>query len=124
MTDAVTVTITGADEVADTMRKAAQDLGDMSKAHKAAAAIFVPLARARAPRLTGALAAATLPASSKDGAGFTNARPFFGPIHYGWPHHDIRAQPFVDEAVADSESQWMAVYVDAVSDICNEVKGA
>ena len=118
------VTVTGAAEVASTMRKAARQLGDMTKAHRAAADIFTTLARARAPRLTGALAAATQAAASKEGAGFQNDLPYFGPIHYGWPHRNIVAQPYVDEAVADSEAQWFAVYVRAVQDACDEVRGA
>jgi hypothetical protein len=117
-------TITGADEVARTMRKAGRSLGDMTHAHRDAADIFASLARATAPRVSGALANATQAAATKDGAGIQNALPYFGPIHYGWPQRNIAAQPYVDEAVADSESQWLAVYQKAAQDAADSVKGA
>lgn len=124
MAEPVTVTVTGADRVASTMKSAARDLGDLSEANKAAAAIFVAASRPPAPKLTGRLAAATRPAFTKTEAGFTNPEPYFGPIHYGWPAHNIRAQPFVDEGLDASEAQWLRVYEDAVDKAAAEVKGA
>ena len=118
------VTITGADTVASTMHQAGRALGDMTHANQSAADIFAELARMRAPRLTGALANATQAAASKDAAGITNDLPYFGPIHYGWPQHNIEAQPYVDEAVADTQDQWMAVYEHAAQDACDMVRGA
>lgn len=124
MADRVTVTVIGADRVASTMKTAAHDLGDMSDAHKAAAAIFVGASRPLAPHVTGRLASATRSGFTKDSAGFTNYEPYFGPIHYGWPGHNISAQPFVDEAADATEAQWLAVYQKAVDHACAEVKGA
>lgn len=124
MAQPVTITVEGADEVASTMREAAEHLADLSDAHKEAASIFVEASRPIAPHRTGRLASATEPAWTKDSAGFTNDEPYFGPIHYGWPAHNIEAQPFVDEATDDTESQWLAVYQQAVADICAEVHGA
>ena len=124
MAEPVSWTITGDVEVASTLRKAGRSLEDMTSAHASAAGIIAPAAQARAPRLTGALASATRPASSKEGAGIENALPYFGPIHYGWAERNIAAQPFVDEAVADTEREWFDVYVHAVEHACDEVKGA
>ena len=106
------------------MRKAGHDLGDLRTVNMEAAQIFTRLARARAPRVTGALANATQAAATKDAAGITNALPYFGPIHYGWPARNIEAQPFVDEAVAESEAQWLAVYEKAADHAAESVKGA
>ena len=100
------------------MKDAAHDLDDLSDANKRAAQIFVEASRAPAPKRTGRLAGATRPAWTKDTAGFTNPEPYFGPIHYGWPAHHIRGQPFVDEALSNSEDQWLAVYQDAVNRAC------
>jgi hypothetical protein len=122
--EAIKATITGADTVASTMRGAGHDLGDLSAAHKDAADIFVTVARGNAPRQTGALAGATLPAYSKEGAGFSNVLPYFGPIHYGWPQHNIAANPYVDAAVADTEADWLAVYEHAAQKAADSVKGA
>ena len=124
MAEPVTWTITGDREVATTLEQAGRSLADMAPAHREAAAIIAGAAQGTAPRLTGALASATRPASSKEGAGITNALPYFGPIHYGWAEHNITAQPFVDEAVTDSEREWLAVYEKAVEQACDEVRGA
>lgn len=118
------VTVEGADRVASTMHKAARMLGDLTEQNKQAASIFTLVARQRAPRLTGALAAATMPAWDKDNAGFTNPLPYFGPIHYGWPAHDIEPNPYVDQAVDETERDWLAVYEKATADAAGQVKGA
>jgi predicted small secreted protein len=120
----VSVTVTGATEVASTMRGAGRDLENMGKAHAEAADIIAKASQAAAPRLTGALAAATEAYSSDEGAGVSNPLPYFGPIHYGWAEHNISAQPYVDEAVADSEREWLAVYEHAVQEAADSVRGA
>jgi hypothetical protein len=120
----VSATVTGADTVARTMHGAAHDLRDMSAAHADAADVIATAAQGLAPRLTGALAAETAPASSKEGAGISNALPYFGPIHYGWAEHNITAQPFVDEAVADTEREWLAIYQHAAQEAADSVRGA
>lgn len=117
-------TITGTDRIASTMRKAGRELGDLTPVNQTVADIVARLARARAPRVTGALANATQAAATKKGAGIENVLPYFGPIHYGWPARNIEAQPYVDEAVAESRSQWFAVYEKAAADAAASVKGA
>jgi hypothetical protein len=116
--------VIGTEQIAATMRKAGRDVGDLTNAHRAAAAIFTPAARALAPRLTGALAGATRPEATKDGAGVSNALPYFGPIHYGWPRRNIAAHRFVDEAVTATWSQWFPIYERAIQSACDEVRGA
>ena len=116
--------VTGVSEVSRTLEKAGATLEDMTAANRAAAAIFTPVARARAPHDTGALAGATQPAATKTQAGVENHLPYFGPIHYGWPAHNIEANPFVDRAVEDTVDQWLRVYEDAVQHACDQVKGA
>jgi hypothetical protein len=119
----VTATVTGEDTVARTLRSAGHKLGDLEKANQMVANLFVSRARDNAPRLTGALAAATVPEYSRDEAGFSNVLPYFGPIHYGWPAHNIEAQPYVDEAVDETESDWLAIYEDAAAAACDLVHG-
>ena len=118
------VTITGTEQVSATLRKAGVSLADMTRANQDAANIVAMLARSTAPRVSGALANATQAYASKEGAGIQNVLPYFGPIHYGWPARNIAAQPYVDEAVVATETQWLAVYEHAVQDACDQVKGA
>jgi hypothetical protein len=120
----VTATVTGADTVARTLHSAADHLGNLERTNQEVANLFVNLAQDLAPRVTGALAAATQPEATEDSAGFSNALPYFGPIHYGWPAHNIEAQPFVTEAVADTAAEWMAIYEGAAADACKMVRGA
>jgi hypothetical protein len=122
--DGVHATVTGADRVASTMKAAGRDIGDLTDANKAAGDIIAAGARVIAPRLTGALARATQGAGERDAAGITNMEPYFGPIHYGWPAHNIAAQPFVDTALVQTQDQWLAVYTKAAEHAADQVKGA
>jgi hypothetical protein len=121
---ATSFTMIGADRVASTLHLAARAVADLTDAHRAAAAIFTPVARAQAPKLTGALAGATRPEATKYGAGVSNPLPYFGPIHYGWGKRNIAAQPFVDDAVVATQGQWVPVYEHAIAQACALVKGA
>lgn len=124
MADQVQVTVTGADRVASTMRSAGRQIGNLSDVNHKVAQLIAEASRAPAPKLTGALASATRGIGARDTVGVQNPLPYFGPIHYGWPAHNIAPQPFVDEGMDISERQWMELYEKAADDAANDVKGA
>jgi hypothetical protein len=123
MGEPLTMTLTGDETVARTLRSAGHALANLERSNSDVATLFVTLARVRAPRITGALASATEPEASRDTAGFSNVLPYFGPIHNGWPAHNIEPQPYVTEAVDDTADQWMAIYEGAAADACDLVHG-
>jgi len=70
-----------------------------------AAKAAIPVAatgRDLAPKLSGRLAGSVRPGGSQRGAVVRAGRgavPYAGVIHFGWPRHNIRPQPFLYEAI-------------------------
>lgn len=83
--------------------------------------------RARAPKLTGALAGTVRPSGTKTRAvvraGFARV-PYAGPIHWGWPARGIAAQPFLSDAATSTEPAWQNIYLDAINKTIDKVEGA
>lgn len=52
------------------------------------------------------------------------AVPYAGPIHWGWPSHNIEPQPFIAAAAQDTEPQWLGLYERDVQRTLDRVKGA
>lgn len=50
--------------------------------------------------------------------------PYAGPIHWGWPSHNIEPQPWVSAAAEDTQSVWLGMYEKDVQQALNRVKGA
>ena len=121
------VRIEGARELRATMKKAGDDLTDLKTANAQVAGIVAPVAAGAAPVRTGRLAATVRPAGTKVAAIVRAGRaavPYAGPIEFGWPGHNIAAQPFIVPAAHDTEPQWTEVYWQAVNRIINRIRGA
>lgn len=76
------------------------------------AAMKPVIGAARAPHLTGRLAASLRPFATARAAGVRSSLPYAAPIHWGWPRRNIKAQPFISEA---AESRMDAI-IDEVGD--------
>jgi hypothetical protein len=89
--------------------------------------MVVGVARGLTPVRTGALAGSLRAARVAGGvtvkAG-SGSIPYAGPIHWGWPAHNIKANPFILNAALTTESQWVALYEDEVNKILDRVEGA
>lgn len=124
---AVGFQVEGARTLRRTLKAAGDSLGDLKAAHGAAGAIVLPRAKTSAPRRSGALAG-----NVRASAGATaltlragGARvPYAGPIHWGWRKRNIAAQPFIAEAVSDTQPAIVRVYEAAVNRIVNRIRGA
>ena len=110
----------GAEKLASTLHKAADEISKMETANRKAGAIIANAARSRAPRRTGRLASSI----TVDKAGITASAPYAGPIHWGWPSRNIDPQPFAMGAARATEPQWVAFYEDEVQKALDGVKGA
>lgn len=85
----------------------AAGLADLREPLDAAATLVVAAARAAAPRRTGHLAGAhTVARSSRNRLRVTVATPYAAPVHWGWPAHGIRRQPWV-VASFNRDTAWM-----------------
>lgn len=123
---ASTVRVEGAARLRRTLRKAGHDLAQLKAAHKEAATIAADKARQDAPRQSGDLAGTIRAAGTNTAAivraGF-KAIPYGPVIHWGWPGHNITANPFLTEAAQETEPQWFAVYDQALDQALSQVKG-
>lgn len=107
------VQVSGAREFRAAMKAMEADLSDLTSVNKAAAQPVLNEARQRVPILTG-----NLRDSHKLKATRTSARvmagsgvvPYAGPIHFGWPSHNIEANPWLWESAADKETEVVNEY--------------
>jgi len=119
------VQVDGARRLRATMKRAGSDLQEFKDAHRAAADTVV--AATRAPSRSGKLAASVRPGATKTmaivRAGYSSV-PYAGAIHWGWPRHNIRANPFLSDAATGSEGTWIQAYEREVDDIIDKIEGA
>lgn len=121
------VAVEGLDNLLRTMRRMSADLSDMKDANATVSAFVAGAAASRAPRRSGQLAGTVRGTRQLRRARISAGRasvPYAGPIHWGWPAHHIRANPFVTEAAQSTETAWVAIYARAVQDAVDKVKGA
>ena len=117
------IEIKGAERFASTTAEAAGKLADLSGAGAEAGRIVADLAAATAPRRTGALAASVQPEVAENVATIGSDLVYAPPIHNGWAAHNIRPQPFLDDAVRSSEAQWVGAYDKALQTAIDTVEG-
>lgn len=126
MTRQAVVQVEGARELRKALKKAGDDLADMKALNQAIGNVVVAAARGKAPTRTGALGGSLRAANIVGGvtvrAGSAGV-PYAGPIHWGWPARNIKAQPFVVEAAQSTEAEWVAMYEAEVDRILEKVEG-
>lgn len=118
------VQVHGLRELRRGMRQLNEDLADLKDANATAAATVASAAAARAPHLTGRLAASVRGnrALSRATVLAGGARvPYAGPVHWGWPAHHIEAHPFVVDAAQATEPVWLPAYQLAVEQAVDRV---
>lgn len=107
------VRITGAKELRREIRRAeGPGLKEaLKRAYKESAGVVSTSARREAPVLSGDLRSSIRPLGSQTraqvAAGRGRSNNYAGVIHYGWPGHNIEAQSFLHEALAD---EWPEVH--------------
>lgn len=120
------VQVAGARELRRQLKAAGDDLEDLKAANKEAAHIVELSSVALAPVTTGALMHSIRSSGTKT-AGIVRAGrsslPYAGPIHWGWPKRNIKAQPFMLNAAHQSESRWVEAYSELVDKALAKVKG-
>ena len=126
MTPGPLVKVEGAAQLRRTLRRAGLDLTDLKASHAQAGQIAAAGGQASAPRITGRLASTIRSTGTNTGAtiraGYARV-PYAGPVHWGWPGHNISPNPFLTEGAQATEPDWVAVYQDAIDEALNQVKG-
>lgn len=126
MTDSDPVRIEGVGELARTLRAAGESLDDLKDANQTASRIVLEEARSRAPKRTGALAASgrVNRAAKKANVIFGSAKvPYASAIHWGWPSHNLKANPFGTTAAERTQPVWLAAYEKNLQQLLDDVKG-
>lgn len=122
----MTVRVDGRRQLVRDLRRMGADVADVKDANAAAARIVAAAAAARAPKRTGRLAAsvrgsrAVSRATVRAGGA---ALPYAGPIHYGWPAHNIVGQPFVTDAATETQTQWLPAYQAGIDKALDRIAG-
>ncbi len=120
------VELKGAAQLRRTLKAAGDDLEDLKDANTRAAKVVEEGTLGLVPVDTGFLAS-TIRSTGTKTAGFVRAGskaiPYAGPIHWGWPKRNIKANPFAAEAARLTEPTWGPIYEDAVQKAINRIKG-
>ncbi|WP_394938823.1 hypothetical protein [Psychromicrobium sp. YIM B11713] len=129
------IKVEGARELRASLKEAAGDLEDLKALHKKIAAEALPFALFSTPNETGALVSTGRSSGTATAAyiRFGNLRtPYAGAIHWGTPagfHSrigklwDVKPQPWLVNAVHDSEPFWAPQYFEGINKILKIIHG-
>jgi hypothetical protein len=107
------VEVKGGPELRRALKGIEDGLSDLKETHAKIANVVTPVSRRDAPHRSGVLA------SSIRGSGTASAAivraggakvPYAGVIHWGWPAHNIGAQPFLTDAGKATQPVWTGIY--------------
>ena len=115
--------VAGLDNLKRTLGAAERDLKDSAEADRQAAAVVASSARARAPKVSGRLAASVHPVPVPGGYGVAVGTAYGGVILHGWAARNIAANPFVTEAAAASLPAVTEAYHRNIDTSLRQVKG-
>jgi hypothetical protein len=108
MSEAISVSVKGVEEVQSTLRKILKDLGDMEEANQELASELARKASDLAPKVTGALASSikgTVKGKVAQLSAGNESVPYAGVIEYGWPAKNIAEQSYLRAAATGTNVQ-------------------
>ena len=118
-----TVEVEGADELARTLRRAADDFADLDDVNTAAGRYLSTRAAAVAPRRTGRLAGSLRLEASRSTASVSSSVVYANPIHWGWAARNISAQPFLFSTATTHETQLVDFYRREIDRVLSTIHG-
>jgi hypothetical protein len=120
------VRIEGLSELRRTCIKAGAQMEEFKEATQRTGQVVSFHAMGLAPKRSGALAGSIRPARAASRvtvyAGSSSV-PYAGVIHWGWPAHNIRSQPFLTDAASQSEPQWVGYFFAELQKIIDGIHG-
>ena len=121
----VEITVKGEARLAASLRRAGSDLNDLDAVNSKVGSAVAQAARARAPKLTGALARSTTGTAAAGNTVRLQATVIYaGVIHNGWPRHHISPQPYLRETVDAEQARIVSQYAAEADKIMGRVRGA
>lgn len=121
MSSGESIKVEGVRDLLRTLKQVRPELNiEIKEANKELAEDLVPVARAKARRLTGKLAG-SVRAGASQRSGFVRAGgarvPYAGPQHFGWPRRGISPNPFLWDALDSRRAVIEREYVERVRKI-------
>jgi hypothetical protein len=104
------------------MRQAGEALADLTAVSGRAGDLAI--GAARVPVRTGRLAGSLTSVPSPAGVSLQSSLVYAGPIHNGWPAHNIAANPFLANAVTARQDGIVGLYADELETVIGRVHGA
>lgn len=120
MAEAISIDINGVKDVQASLNKIEASLENLTDLNKEIGSDISKKASARAPKLTGALAASIGSTASKDKAQIyagNNSVVYAGVQEYGWPEKNIKEQPYLRPAVYDNMKDIVNKYEDYIKEV-------
>lgn len=122
---AARVQVKGAAEFRRAMKGMGADLSDLSRTHKDAAELVARAARQKVPIRSGKLAASIRSKATRTRAvvlAGSDAIPYAGVIHFGWPAHGISPNPFLYDAADDRTDEVIDLYNTRIEEMVRKVE--
>lgn len=117
------VEVRGDERLSAALGRAGRDLEDLGDTSADAARLVAAMARPRAPRRTGRLAASH--AVVEEGpSGIVEARTVYAnAIHWGWRSHNIEPQPWLMDTAERTQPQWLNLYERKLDEVIRACEG-
>jgi len=117
--------VEGSERLAATCRDAGDELADMEAANRTVGELVRGRAATDAPKVSGRLAGSLRVSSvTKSEVVVASDLVYAAPINFGWPARNISAQPFMSNALNESEKFVLQTYEARVGAAVSGVKGA
>lgn len=110
------VELVGAEDVQRALDSLTDAVSDLQAPHQTAGQLLLDRADTKVPRRSDRLAASGRVDAASDETALVYDEVYSGPIHNGWPAHNISPQPWAAEAVDDSADDVLGVFVDYLND--------
>ena len=118
------VQVTGAKELRKALKNMGDDLSDLTALHRELAEMVASAARSRTPVRSGRLMQSVRGKGSKTRASVTaggRGVVYAGPIHFGWPAHNIEPQPFLYDALDARKRAVVDRYESRIGDLVKKL---
>jgi phage gpG-like protein len=118
------ITVEGDERLTATLHHAADDLADMSSVGGSAGEVVRARAASNAPKVTGRLAGSVRASATSSEVVVASTLVYAGRVQYGMPSVSQPAQPFMSDALRETERAVVDLYARRCDHAMSQVQGA
>jgi hypothetical protein len=115
-----TKVITNATQLRRALKQVPDGLKDLTTLNLEVATIA--LSASRPPVVSGQLAGSQSAHATRTKARIWVRAPYAAPIHWGWPHHNIRPNPWLSTGTQQSEPQWTEHFATGITTLVDKAQ--